>query len=71
MILTFAEQVRVMLQRKNKSIEDLANDLQTTRQNLWNQLNRDNFKYKDMKRISAALGCDLLLEIVEREDPGE
>ncbi len=71
MILTFAEQVRVMLQRKNKSIEDLANDLQTTRQNLWNQLNRDNFKYKDMKRIAAALGCDLLLEIVEREDPGE
>ena len=71
MILTFAEQVRVMLQRKNKSIEDLANDLQTTRQNLWNQLNRDNFKYKDMIRIAAALGCDLLLEIVEREDPGE
>ena len=71
MILSYAEQIRVILQRQNKTIEDLARSLGTTRQNLWNQLHRDNFKYNDMQRIAAALGYDLIVELKEKEPERE
>lgn len=71
MKLSFAEQVRTVLHRQNKTIEDLATDLNTTRQNLWNQLNRDNFKEKDAERIAEALGCDLVMELREKAKPEE
>ena len=70
MFLSFAEQVRTILHRQNKSIEDLAMIMNTTRQNLWNQLKRDNFKYNDMFKIAAALDCELIIELKEREPDG-
>lgn len=71
MKLSFAEQIRTILHRQNKSIEDLAAALDTTRQNLWNQLNRDNFKEKDMERIAEALSCDLSIELIEKRETAE
>lgn len=71
MKLSFAEQIRTILHRQNKSIEDLAAALDTTRQNLWNQLNRDNFKEKDMERIAEALSCDLSIELKEKRETAE
>lgn len=71
MKLSFAEQIRTILHRQNKSIEDLAAALDTTRQNLWNQLNRDNFKEKDMERIAEALSCDLSIELTEKRETAE
>ena len=67
MRLSFAEQVRTILHRKNKSIDDLAGVLGMSRQNLWQQLNRDNFKEKDMQRIAEAMECDLVIELQEKE----
>ena len=67
MRLSFAEQVRTILHRKNKTIDDLAGVLGMSRQNLWQQLNRDNFKEKDMQRIAEAMECDLVIELQEKE----
>ena len=69
MELTFGEKIRVILNRQNKSIDDLAGILGMSRQNLWQQLNRDNFKEKDMEKIAAALGYNLTIELTEKETP--
>ena len=68
MELSFAEQVRIILKRNNKSVEDLAKILGTTRQNLNQQLKRDNFRCEDMEKICKGLGCSLVIQIEEEEE---
>ena len=57
MELTFAEQVKILLKRRKMTIKDLADliEAQTgkkmSRQNLTQQLGRDNFQEKDMRMI--------------------
>ena len=50
MDLTFGEKIRIILNRKNKSIDDLDGSLGMSRQNLWQQLNRDNYKERKKRR---------------------
>ena len=57
MQLTVSEKIRIILGRRNLTITDLAAALNTSRQNLTNKLNRDNFTEKDIKQIAAALNC--------------
>ena len=71
MVLSFAEQVRTILHRKNMTVDNLAGILGMSRQNLWQQLNRDNFKEKDMERIAEALSCDLSIELIEKRETAE
>ncbi len=66
MEITFSEMVRTILKRKNMSVENLADMLGKSRQNMNQQLLRDNFKYKDMVEIAAALGYDLKVDLVEK-----
>nr|DAX97519.1 MAG TPA: SOS-response transcriptional repressor [Caudoviricetes sp.] len=71
MVLSFAEQVRTILHRKNMTVDNLAGILGMSRQNLWQQLNRDNFKEGDMRKIAEALSCDLSIELRETAELGE
>ena len=57
MPLTFAEKVKIICNRKNITIKDLAESLGATRQNLTNKLSRDNFPEKEMGKICKALYC--------------
>ena len=57
MILTAGEKIRVILNRKNMSVSDLAQALGQSRQNMSNKLARDNFTEKELTEIAAALGC--------------
>lgn len=43
------------------TMSELADKMETTPQNLSNKLNRDNFTEKEMKTMSAALGCKLYI----------
>lgn len=61
------EKIRILLKRKNMTVTELAEKVDTTRQNMTNKLNRNNFAEKDLKEISDALGCDLILEFRDRE----
>lgn len=74
MELTFGEQIKIILKRKNMTIRQLAElvEVQTgkpmSRQNLTQKLNRDNFQEQDMKEVAQALGCVVQISVV---DPGE
>ena len=74
--LSFGEQVKIILSRKNMTIKELAELIQErtgkamSRQNLTQRLGRDNFQEKDMRMIAAILDCPLRLSIFPT-DPAE
>lgn len=55
MALTMGEKIRVLLKRKDMSVQDLANLLGQSRQNLNTKLKKDNFSEKDLQIIASAL----------------
>lgn len=74
--LSFGEQVKSILSRKNMTIKELAELIQErtgkamSRQNLTQRLGRDNFQEKDMRMIAAILDCPFRLSIFPT-DPAE
>lgn len=58
MALTMGEKIRILLRRKKITISDLADMVGTSRQNLTNKLNRDNFSEKELQQIAEVLGCE-------------
>ena len=62
MEFSFAEQIKIILNRKNMTIQDLANlyesetGVKMTRQNLSQRLKRDNFPEQDMHTLAGLLG---------------
>lgn len=66
MKMTFTEQIKIILNRENKSVEALAADLGTTKQNLYQQFRRNNFKENDMKKICDLLGYDVNISLEKR-----
>ncbi|MDD2190802.1 MAG: helix-turn-helix transcriptional regulator [Eubacteriales bacterium] len=54
-----SEKIRILLIKRRMTMSELADKMETTPQNLSNKLNRDNFTEKEMKTMSAALGCKL------------
>ena len=73
MDLTFAEQVKILLKRRKMTIKDLADLIEEhtgkkmSRQNLTQQLGRDNFQEKDMRLIAEVLGCTMQITLVSEE----
>ena len=73
MELTFGEQIKIILKRKNMTIRQLAElvEVQTgkpmSRQNLTQKLNRDNFQEQDMKEVAQALGCTVQISVIDSE----
>ncbi len=71
MELTFGEQIKIILKRKNMTIRQLAElvEMQTgrpmSRQNLTQKLNRDNFQEQDMREIAQALGCLVQISVID------
>lgn len=63
MNMTFSEQIKIILNRENKTVDQLAHDLGTTKQNLYQQFKRNNFKENDMKKICDILGYEISINI--------
>ena len=57
--LSFVEQYKILLERENKTVADVAALIGTTRQNLNQKLNRNNLSEKDMEQLASAIGYDL------------
>lgn len=55
MALTMGEKIRVLLKRKNMSVQELADLLGQTRQNVNTKLRKDNFNEHDLKQIAEVL----------------
>ncbi len=58
MQFTTSEKIKIILNRKNMTVTDLANALDTSRQNLTKKLNNNNFREKDLEDIAKALDCE-------------
>ena len=69
MELSFGEQIKIILKRKNMTIQDLADvyerntGVKMTRQNLSQRLRRDNFQEQDMRIIAGLLGYQVSVQL--------
>lgn len=69
MELSFGEQIKIILKRKNMTIQDLANlyevhtGVKMTRQNLSQRLRRDNFPEQDMHVLAGLLGFQVSIQL--------
>lgn len=61
------EKIRILLKRKGMTVTSLSEELNTTRQNLTNKLNRNNFSENELREIARALKCSLILEFEDME----
>lgn len=72
--LTFGEQVKIVLSRKDMTIKELAEEIEArtgkkmSLQNLTQRLGRDNFQEQDMRMIADILGCPFQLSILGNAD---
>ena len=72
--LTFGEQVKIVLSRKDMTIKELAEEIEArtgkkmSRQNLTQRLGRDNFQEQDMRMIADILGCPFQLSNLGNAD---
>lgn len=57
MALTMGEKIKVILNRRNMTISQLAEKLGQSRQNMSNKMSRDNFTEKELIEIARALNC--------------
>ncbi len=69
MEFSFGEQIKIILNRKNMTIQDLANlyesktGVKMTRQNLSQRLKRDNFPEQDMHVLAGLLGFQVSIQL--------
>lgn len=57
MPLTMGEKVKIILNRRNMTMSQLAEILGQSRQNISNKMTRDNFTEKELAEIAEALNC--------------
>lgn len=57
MNITAKEKIRIIMNRLNINMTQLAESTEQSRQNLTNKMTRDNFTEKDIIKIASALGC--------------
>ena len=75
MELSFGEQIKIILKRKNMTIQDLAllyeaqTGIKMTRQNLSQRLRRDNFPEQDMHELAAMLGYQVSIQLTPTSAP--
>jgi len=57
MILSMGEKIKILLNRRNMTLTQLAEETGQSRQNMSNKMNRDNFSEKELHEIAKALNC--------------
>ena len=57
MELTAKDKIKIILDRRNMTLTQLANATGPKRQNMSKKKTRTNFKDQDIKQIAAALNC--------------
>lgn len=71
MKMTFGEQLRVIMKRRGVSVQELADRLGKSRQNVNKRLNNSNFTSAEMQEWAAAIGCIVNIEVVEKPEGGQ
>ena len=70
MQLSVSEKIKIILGRRNMTVSDLAEKLNTSRQNLTNKFSRSNFSEKELRQIAEAMDCsvDVLFTLNDTEE---
>lgn len=68
--MSFGEQMRVIMKRRGVSVQELADRLGKSRQNINQRLNSSGFTEKEMEDYTAAIGCTVSIEIIEPPEGG-
>lgn len=63
--------IKMILAYKEMNISSLADKLKTSRPNLSQKFQRDNFSEKELHQIANALDCDLKISFIDRETKKE
>lgn len=58
MSLTTGEKIKVLFNRKDMSVQDLAELLGQSRKNINTKLKKDNFSEQDLRKIANVLGVE-------------
>lgn len=64
MKLTMGEKIKILLNRKNLTLAQLAEMTGQSRQNLSNKMSRDNFSEKELYTIAGALNVEFVCKFV-------
>ena len=70
MPLTMGEKIKILVDRRNITITELAKRLGTSRQNLTNKFARDNFSAQELMHIADVLDCEFIGQF-KMKDTGE
>ena len=65
MEMTASEKIRLLAKRKGKSMGDIADLTEQSRQNLSNKMKRDNFTVAELQKIATALDCSVTISFVD------
>lgn len=57
--MNICELIKIGCVKENITLTELAERLNTTKQNLYNKMNRNDFKFSDIEKIFAALNLTL------------
>lgn len=66
--ISTSDLIRVIMQIEHINIVQLSKKLNSTLQNVSQRLNHGNFRENDLTKIANALGYDMFIEFVKRED---
>ena len=65
---TTAEKLKIIMDRNNVTMTELAKRLKQSRQNVSKKFQRDNFTENDIKEISNALGVEYEITFRDKQD---
>lgn len=65
--MTVSEFIKIRLKEINSNQSELAKELNITKQNLNNKLNRDNFSSQEIIKILKVLKCDFVFKDSDKE----
>lgn len=66
--ISTSDLIRVIMQVEHTNTVQLSKKLNTTPQNIYQRLKHGNFRESDLSKIANALGYDIFIEFVKRED---
>lgn len=61
------EKIRMICGKRKLQLKQLAERSDQTGQNLYNKMNRTDWKLSEIKRVLDVLGAELQLQIIDRE----
>ena len=65
MDMTASEKIRLIAKRKGKTMGEIAELTNQSRQNLSNKMQRDNFTLAELDKIASALDCVVEIQFVD------